>query len=238
MNLIEENEYFRIIGDDSFIGVKDKLSTYLNFKIRDIMNFFDIENIDTINIYLYSDPEKFSVVSKYPYVMKDLAGTFYLSGVRVYANLDNVSNEKLFSCLAHEISHLLYINYVQEKGVQNRVVWFDEGLAQNLSGEKDYLLDDENLSNYLIKNIYNEDKIVPSIEYLCTHGNEFGNFVDGESNKYNGYVWSYLMVRYLLKIIPKEYFDIIMRSKLEIDVIGRCIVDSTYNYYKRKVKVK
>lgn len=238
MKTIYDGEYFEIISYGKFDKIKEDLISYLNSKVKEIVLFFNINNLVKFNIYLYSDKDMFKKATKYPYKLDKLAGTFYLYGVKIYADLDNISKKEFFAATAHEIIHLLYLKYVSEKGLKNRTIWFEEGISQNLSGEKDYLNDDNEFSTYLIKNIYNEDKVLPNIDYLCRHGNKFGEFKDEDTNKYNGYVWSYLMVKYLLTIIPKEYFDKIMRSKLEIDIIGRRIIDSTYNYYKRKIRVK
>lgn len=233
-----KGQYFTIYCDDEFDRIIGELIPYLDTRISKVMDSLAIFNISKFNIYLYNDKEEFRKVSKYPYKLDNMGGTFYLYGVKIYANLNNIKKEELFTAIMHEIIHLLYLNYVEEKGMQNRVIWFEEGLSQNLSGEKDYLLEDANLSEYLERNIYNEEKEIPKIEYLCRHGNKYGEFVDGDTNKYNGYVWSYLMVRYLLDIMPRQYFHMIMRSKMEIDVIGKRIIDSTYNYYKKKVKTR
>ena len=85
----------------------------------------------------------FKKAAKYPYKLDKLAGTFYLYGVKIYADLDNISKKEFFAATAHEIIHLLYLKYVSEKGLKNRTIWFEEGISQNLSGEKDYLNDDQ-----------------------------------------------------------------------------------------------
>ena len=202
------------------------------------MSLFNIKNVNQITITLYDKKEEFQKSTIYPYNINSLAGTFNYFGVKIYGNLTNISKEIFFSCILHEIIHLLYLRYVQEKGIQNRIAWFDEGLAQNLSGENIHLLNDDVLKEYLLKHIYNQNKIIPDISFLYKHGNTFGYFVDGATNKYNGYIWSYLMIRYLLKALSPEEFNKIMRSKSEIDVIGKELPSITYNYYKRKLKIK
>ena len=146
MQIIEENKYFKVIADPYFENIKKDLISYLDVKIKYIMTFFRLDNIDKINIYLYTDKEEFQRVTRHPYSTNYLAGAYNIFGIRVYVDLNAVSKREFYSCITHELVHLIYQNYIQEKGIQNKVVWFEEGLAENLSGEKDFLLDDDNLS--------------------------------------------------------------------------------------------
>ena len=229
---------FKLINAPSFIFFEPELTTYINNFIDNITKFFNIQEYQKPSIHLYDDKEKFKEISKAPYEIGPLGGCFDYFGVRVYIDLSKLNKEKLYTCISHELTHWFYLNYIQEKGIKNRVVWFDEGLAANLSQEHHDLYDDSILENYLQRNLYNQSKIIPDITYLTKHGNKFGQFIDTETNKYSGYVWSYLMVRYLIETLPKEELDKIMRSKKEVEILGEHLPEETYNYYKKKIKVK
>lgn len=228
---------FKLISTSRFKVFEEELTIYINNFIDNLLAFFNIKEYQKPTIHLYNDKEIFKKVSRAPYELGPLGGCFDYFGVKVYIDLDKLSKEKLYTCISHELTHWFYQKYIQEKGIQNRVVWFDEGLATNLSGEHQDLIESTNLENYLQRNIYDQNKIIPDISYLTKHGNKFGEFVDTETKKYSGYVWSYLMIRYLIEVLPKEKLDKIMRSKKEIDLIGENLPKETYDYYKKKIKV-
>lgn len=234
---IPENKYLKVVSTPTFANIESDLLSYLNTKVNEIMSFFNLKEIEPIKIYLYDNEEEFRKMTRYPYKLGPLAGAYDYFGAKVYADTQKVTTTELYACISHELIHIIYQNYIQEKGLQNKVVWFDEGLAQNLSGEKNHLLNDETLRTYLSNNVFNQNKVVPNIEYLNKHGNKFGSFIDGDNNTYNGYVWSYLMVRYLIETTSTEKLNQIMRSKEQIKALEREIIQKTYNYFKGKVEV-
>lgn len=238
METIKENRYLKIVANKSFESIKDELMIYLNTKLKIIMNFFNLPYIHQIAIYLYDNKDEFYNKTNYPYKIGPLAGAYNILGARVYAELNNINKKELINCIAHELAHILYQKYIREKGIKNRIIWFEEGLVRNLSGEFEHLLIKENLVEFLNKNIYNDDKEIPDITFLNKHGNTFGTFIDNETNKYNGYTWSYLMVRFLLEQTSKETFDIIMRDKKRIEEIGQNLPKETYNYFKKNIKTR
>lgn len=79
---------------------------------------------------------------------------------------------------------------------------------------------------------------MPNISFLHKHGSKYGEFLDNETDKYNGYDWSYLMIRYLIETLSKKEFDELMRSKNKIMNIESNIVNDTYNYFTRKIKTR
>ena len=117
-------------------------------------------------------------------------------------------------------------------------MWFDEGLASLLSGEKNTLLDNDRLKEFIENKISGENKEIPKISYLHKHGASYGEFVDTKTKKYNGYDWSYLMIRYLIETLSKKELNELMRSKQSILDIEGTIINDTYNYFTKKVKTK
>ena len=238
MNEVVKNRDFIIICDSVFIPFVSELLSFITYSKQKLLTFFGISEIDRIKIILYKDISAFCCDSGKIIKTNKIGGLFGYNRVMLYANLENVSHKDIYFGVCHEISHVIYQQYVQEKGKINRVIWFDEGLAQNLSREKDRLLDDCLLSEFLDKKIFSKDKVIPKINYFDSHGNSFGSFVDMETKRYDGYDWSYLMIRYLMEVMEKEKFDRLMRSRKEIKSLGDALILETSDYFKCKVKRK
>lgn len=234
MYVAEENKNYKLYLSEPYN--KEQIITFLNTKISSLMTFFEIKEINQITIYLYDDQDKFLEHTKYPYQIGPLAGAYNYYQIMVYSDLTKISLNQLYNCIAHEMVHLIYQNYIRERTPNSKTVWFEEGLAQVLSGEKGDLLDDEKFREFLDKNIYAEGKEIPRIKYLKRHGDKYGEFIDRENNSYNGYHWSYLMVRYLFETTSLKNINKIMRSKQEITILERFLPDSAYYYYRKKSK--
>lgn len=238
MELVVNKELYQVYASSYFDKIMPELSAYLDKGIISVMNFFDLEHISKLKIYLYDDAEEYQRLFKALYPPNGIAGCFGYENVKIYADLNKIDKYKLFTCILHELTHVIYRNYIQEEGINNRIVWFDEGLASLLSGEKNALLDNDRLKEFIEIKISGENKEIPKISYLHKHGANYGEFVDTKTKKYNGYDWSYLMIRYLIETLSKEELNGLMRSKQSILDIEDTITNDTYNYFIKKVKIK
>ena len=232
------NDNFVLYLPDNLEYLRDEISTHVSMKLEEIISFLGIKNCDKIRIIIYDDGEEFKKICKSIYPLSNIAGSFGHDNVRIFVDIEKVPKPRFLGCICHECTHLLYQNYVQEKGIQNRVIWFDEGLATNLSGEHDYELDDDHFKNYLDTKIFSDGKVIPDMAFLNVHGINYGQFVDSENKTYNGYVWSYLIVRYLIETLSKEEFNDLMRHKEKIKSLEKTVAKDAYSYYKNKVKMK
>ena len=238
MELVVNKELYQLYASSYFDKIIPELSAYLDKGIISVMNFFDLEHISKLKIYLYDDAEEYQKLFKTLYPPNGIAGCFGYEDVKIYADLKKIERYRLFTCILHELTHVIYRNYIQEEGINNRIVWFDEGLASFLSGEKNALLDNDRLKEFIEIKISGENKEIPKISYLHKHGANYGEFVDTKTKKYNGYDWSYLMIRYLIETLSKEELNGLMRSKQSILDIEDTITNDTYNYFTKKVKTK
>ena len=229
---------FTLYLPDNLEYLRDEITTHINTKLKEITTFFELDEYEKIRIFIYNDEEEYKKICTSKYPLSNIAGSFGHDNVRIFVNIDKVPMARFLGCICHECTHLLYQNYVQEKGIQNRVIWFDEGLAINLSGEHDYENDNNHFKEYLDKKIFADGKVIPDMEFLNIHGYKYGQFVDGENKTYNGYVWSYLIVRYLMETLSKEEFSDLMRHKSKIKELEKTIAADTYSYYKNRVKMK
>ena len=237
MEKLEDSKLYEIIGTPSLKNITSDLIKNLHIKIIDIMNLFKVRQIDKIKIFIYDNEKDFQNVTKYPYKLGPLAGAYNGYAIWVYGDLNKINKSDLYNCLIHEIVHVIYNYYVLEPNKEPKIVWLDEGLAQNLSKEKEHLKQDDNLRHFLQKHMFAEDKIIPDISYLHQHGNKFGSYIDSETNKYNGYAWSYLMVRYLIETKTKEEFNDIIRHTSNIKKLEETLTEDTITYFKKRLEV-
>ena len=135
--------------------------------------------------------------------------------------------ERIYTA-SHELVHILYLKYILNNDYDKRIVWYDEGMAQYVSGEKDCLNDKDIFKKYYFK-LRKETKIIPNLNKL-EHGNSFYN------KDYNAYDLSYLSIRYLSEIIDKIDFICLMKDFRKIKSYGNDIVNKMFNYFDEKLK--
>ena len=85
---------------------------------------------------------------------------------------------------SHELFNSLYMKYILNNDYSKRIVWYDEGMAQFMSGEKDSLNDNRAFKRFYLR-VKEETKVIPHMNNL-KHGTSFVN------EDYNGYNLSYL----------------------------------------------
>ena len=128
------------------------------------------------------------------------------------------------SSVLHECIHIIY-NSMTDK----RIVWLDEGLAMNLSGERNNLKDEESFKNYMTQKISSMNP--PSNMNQLSHGEMFVN------EEYNGYELSYLAVRYLLETKSKDEIHEMIKNSYKALEIGNEILPCALNYFKIKLEI-
>lgn len=211
---------------------------YLNTKLEEVLSFFQIKYFTSINLFLFQNQSDY--LKRYGTVtgQASLMGCYRFDNAYVYADLTKVPKEKFLSCIMHELIHIVYQNYVQEEGITKRVIWVSEGIAQNLSGEKNNLSDNNEFITFLQERIFAEGKIIPDISYFSKYGNSFGTLVDTKTQKYSGYDWSYLMIKYLQETLTSEEFQYFIRNYDYIKKYEHSILINTANYFQNILKKK
>lgn len=236
LEVLEESKFYKIIISPSLIKIKKEIEGKIYAQLISVMNFFQIKEIEQLTIFIYDNKNDFKNVTKYPYNLGPLAGAYNHYAIYVYADLNKITIEELCNSIIHEVIHKIYNYYILIKTNEPKLVWLEEGLAQYLSNEKEHLKDNQTLRTFLRIYVFNENKIIPDIRYLSKHGNKFGSFIDEETNKYNGYVWSYLIVRYLIETKTKEEFLKLIRNPSSLSRFEQTLIEDTINYYKSKIR--
>ena len=129
---------------------------------------------------------------------------------------------------SHELFHILYMKYILNNDYSKRIVWYDEGMAQFMSGEKDSLNDDGIFKEFYLK-VREETKVIPQMNSL-EHGNSFVN------EYYNGYDLSYLSIKYLSEVLSAELFKDLMSDFSKISQLGDGIIQKIFSYYEEKLE--
>lgn len=233
---IIENDDFAIYGNEDLQPVKVEILTYLSEQKLVLLDFFDLKSYKKISINLFNNHDTYIEFTRQfeepaPYSI----GNFIHDMINYFYDINKIA--RLKKALIHELVHCLYQSIWENK--YDRVLWLDEGLALYLSGEKNLLeKDKDKFKAWYLDKIIRRDKEIPKMAFLKEHGSTYGTFVDYESNKYDGYNLSYLMVRYLIE----NNYDIISLLKdyqkiksLETHILQDCI--KYYNDYFQVSKI-
>ncbi len=227
-----ENKYFSIYSDDNELELYPVILNELTNKRKEILEFLNIEDFPKTRVNFYRNKDNIinfrTQLGEVPYQINSKAGFFHDNEIYAYVDKEKVHNGNIPILFAHEYTHLVYQNLIQQN---NRITWIDEGLAQYISGERGM----QEKYPYFFKywyydSIIRRDKELPKIEYLYKHGSKYGSFVDNETNKYNGYSISYLIVKYLVEKY-KDKFSELIKNEEKIYNIEPNIINETIEYY-------
>lgn len=227
-----ECEEYRLYSPDSLKYITDKMHALVRGKIKEYKELFGIEDFEQIQINYFDDLEKFrsficSMRGDGASLPEYAQGTYDRGMINAFlpSNLAIDSpkyKHKLFMA-NHELFHILYMKYILHDDQSKRVVWYDEGMAQFMSGEKAGLLDIERFKNYYSR-IRESTKKIPSFENI-QHGTSFCNEL------YDGYALSYLVVRYLSEVLSKEEFKELILDIDKVSSYSKNIVSDMFDYY-------
>ncbi len=201
-----------------------------------ILNYFHLKEYQKVRINLFDSIEKLNIFSsKYisiaPYHKGDCCGDM----INYYCD-DTLINDYfkagyIIASLCHEFVHMVYHDTI--KGI--KCIWIEEGLATYLSDQKGFLEKYPERYKIFLNKILNE-KEIPNLEFLHKRGGKYGEFVDCETNKYNGYDFSYGLVRYLNESKGKEYINDIILNQAKLNAEEKVIIQDFIEYAKNILK--
>ena len=139
-----------------------------------------------------------------------------ISTMKIYQTFPN--HGYMIASIIHEFVHLIYTKYVHGE----KSVWLEEGLATYLSGQKSFLEQDMNRYNSFLERLFTKE--IPSIDYLKKHGNDYGEFCDTKTEKYNGYDISYALIRYTIEKYGVIFLNDIIKSKYKLGQYDKRII--------------
>ena len=203
----------------------------LNKKIEEYKLFFSISSDEPIVVNYFDNVEEFrefiySLRGERDSLPEYATGTYDNEMVNACVN-PKFQLKRLYTA-SHELFHILYMKYILHNDYSKRIVWYDEGMAQFMSGEKDSLNDSGVFNDFYLR-VREQTKVIPQMNTL-KHGNSFIN------DNYNGYDLSYLSIRYLSEILSIEQFKNLMSDFSTINEFGDNIIQKMFNYYDEKLK--
>lgn len=226
------NKAYILNAPQSLKYITDNMHDILNDKIEQYKKIFKIKQLNPIQINYFDNIEEFrnfiyKIRGEKESLPEYATGTYDNGMINAFItpNIDINSNDyKIKLYLAnHELFHILYMQYILKNDYQKRIVWYDEGMAQFLSGEMDELLDIEKFKKFYLK-VKNNTLVIPNLNEI-EHGTSFCN------NNYNGYDLSYLCIRYLREIMTNEEFQDLMSNFSKIKEYGINIIENMFAYY-------
>lgn len=226
-----ENNDFKIFSSDELEDFATDCLAYITEQKGKILNFFGLDRFRKIEINLFDNQETFIDFikklrwqgAKIPSYCKGTFDNFMVN--QSLKPIDVSLNPNRYkSGVLHECIHIIY-NSITDK----RITWLDEGLAMNLSGERNNLQDEESFKNYMTQKISSMN--LPSNMNQLSHKEMFVN------EEYNGYDLSYISVRYLLETKSKDEIHEIIKNSHKALEIGNEILPCALNYFKNKLEI-
>ena len=229
-----DNNNFLLIAPDSLDYITKDLESILDSSLNFYKELFEVDNFRKVQINYFDDIDNFrnfifELRGEKQSLPEYAAGTFDNGMINAFIKPDIIEGTPLFNKrkynASHELFHIMYQELVWEKNNQDRIVWFDEGMAQYFSGEYKYRIEDDFAKYYDF--VKSQTIQLPKLNNL-EHGYSFCN------DKYNGYDLSYLSIRYLNDILNKEEFIKLMSDFSNIKKYGNDIVTRMFIYYDEK----
>ena len=136
---------------------------------------------------------------------------------------------------AHEAFHLYYKKYVYG---EDRIVWFDEGMAQFISGEKDWLLNDEVMLEQTFRKFLDDYIPINNLNERCHGGSEVPNeYIFDRPKVFRGYIASVLIIKYINEVYGRNYLYELMQDNKKIRELGDRVLEEMISYYKKKYTI-
>ena len=228
-----ETSLCKINYSESLEDLAQATISLLDKKIIEYNTFFDISIQEQIIVNYFDTVEEFrefiyKIRGERDSLPEYARGTYDNGMVNACVN-PKFQLKRLYTA-SHELFHILYMKYILNNDYLKRIVWYDEGMAQFMSGEKDSLNDNSIFKDFYMK-VKEETKVTPQMDTL-EHGNSFVN------EDYNGYDLSYLAIKYLSDILSTEQFKDLMSDFKKISQLGDDIIQKMFSYYDEKLENK
>lgn len=220
---IFSNQYFEFHYPISLQPIIDKVCKSVNYK--NILQFFGLEKFRLVRVNLFENKNNFfmflkSIQNQNEVIPSYCRATFDKGMINIL--VENLNEENLMKnvcTIFHELVHIIN----KEKFYDKRVLWFDEGLAQNLSGEMSGITSKQ--IKIIVDNLSDLNQFsLSSLE----HGDSFVN------EKYNGYEICYLCVRYLIDTMDHKEFLKLLKSSKSQELVGKELLSKVIIFYNNQ----
>lgn len=242
MDKILENDEILIYSTPQLDIINDSIVDNTLKKLDEYRKIFKREKLKKLKVTLYDDVETFREDYRR---ITNLEPPSYSRGwihykpgnIYICINLEALmkfKDDPLFwdnkvSCVAHEIFHYYYCIYYYGK---NRITWFDEGMAQFLSGETVSYHDREWYE--LFKCFVDTYKVIDNLnERKNGNSNVPDSLIFKRENVFEGYQASLLAIKFLFDTKGEEKVFDIMFDNGKILEEGKDILDRMIIHYNK-----
>lgn len=234
MNKVQKDtDSYIVYSPDSLKYITDKMYDVLDDSINFYKKLFGIKEFRKVQINYFDDIEEFrnfiyDLRGEEESLPSYAKGTFDKGMINAFIETD-INDKALYNrklCMAsHELFHIMYQELILNKKNIDRVVWFDEGMAQLFSSEYDYFLSLENFDSWF-SDLIDRTKKIPNLNEI-EHGSLF------ETDEYSLYDLSLLAVKYLYDTLSFNDFKNLMGSSKKIREYGNYVLSEAINYYSK-----
>lgn len=200
-----ENDNFILYSPDSLNYITNDMEKILNQSLELYYSLFGVNDFRKVQINYFDDLKKFR---NYIFELRGennslpeyAKSTFDNGMINAYIEPNIIEGTPLYNRrkynASHELFHIMYQELIWGKNNIDRIIWFDEGMAQFFSGE--FVKEIENFDDFVRMTINNTKKI-PDLNTL-SHGSKF------ETDDYSGYKLSFIAVKYIYDQIGIQKF--------------------------------
>lgn len=254
MITIIDNDEMKISVSKSFTENNDtpdkrSISNYILDKTKEKFDFyrelFNIEKLDKIEFILFDDYDewkKYYISRNHREPPEYSRGSFESENNLSYSVQKSgvLYNTPLWfhavSVNAHEAFHIYYKKYVYK---DDRIVWFDEGLAQYLSGEDDSWINNEEKIKSIFLEFYDNYKEINNLnDRVQGNSSVSDELIFSRKGVFDGYRMSLLAIKYLDSKYGISYIKELMKDNKRIRELGTTIIDDMIKYYKERFNIK
>lgn len=227
-----ETNLFKIHYSDSLYELVTATVDLLQKKIGEYQEFFGMKFDETFTVNYFDDLEEFrefiyNIRGEKESLPSYAKGTYDEGMINAY--IERETQLKRLYTASHELFHILYMKKILNNDYSKRIVWYDEGMAQFMSGEKDQYIDEESFKRFYLK-VKQETKMIPNLNEL-EHGKSFYN------DQYNAYDLSYLAIRYLHEQLSPLEFQKLMSNFSVVKKYGENILMDIFHYYDERFQL-
>ena len=214
-----ENDNFILYSPDSLNYITNDMEKILNQSLKLYYSLFGVNNFRKIQINYFDDLNKFrnyifELRGESDSLPEYAKGTFDNGMINAYIEPNIIEGTPLYNRrkynASHELFHIMYQELIWGKNNMDRIIWFDEGMAQFFSGE--FAKEIENFDDFVRMTINNTKKI-PDLNTL-SHGSKF------ETDDYSGYKLGFIAVKYIYDQIGIQKFRELLHDVNKIREYG------------------
>lgn len=234
---------FKLISTDKLNGFNGEFINYTKQKLGEYKNLFEVDKLDKLEFIIFDSLEEYQEDYRKRLGIEPPSysrGNFNANTVRMVIDQPTIPGTEYFyrarATGAHEAFHIYYRNLFYKKP-NDRIVWFDEGMAQYFSGQRSHM-DDKSFVKYY--STFRKDyKTVTNLnERIQGNMQVPDDRIFSRKGVINGYPLSYLAIRYLVETEGIEYLKTVMKDKNKILELGNNIQSQLLTYYDRKISEK